>query len=166
MFRRKPPAPAPTPPAWRERFERARSLIVAQQPPPWIVDRLVELDRLLVAAEDDHDRIGRAVADLDLDRATAELKSALRSQGPAPTPEQQRLLATLQARYESIHDLMNRQAAMRRTIDQTLADIDLLAVRSVELGARAERWQLDETVARLGLEMTALEQARHELADL
>lgn len=166
MFRRNPPAPPPSQPAWRERFERARSLVVAQQPPPWMVDRLAELDRLLVSAEDDHDRIGKAVAELDLDRATTELKSALRAQGPAPTPDQQRLVATMQARYESIHDLMNKQAAIRRTIDQTLADVDLLAVRSVELGARADRWQLDETVARLGLEMTALEQARRELADL
>ena len=131
-----------------------------------MVERLGELDRLLVDAEADHDRIGRAVAELDLDRATAELKAALRSRGPTPTPDQQRLVDTLQARYESIHDLMNKQTVIRRAIDQALADVDLLAVRSVELGARAERWQLDETVARLGIEMTALEQARRELADL
>ena len=49
---------------------------------------------------------------------------------------------------------------------QALVDVDLLAVRSVELGARADRWQLDETVERLRLEMTALELAHRELADL
>jgi hypothetical protein len=164
VFRRKA---TPTPqPAWRDRFDRARQLVVAQSPPPWMVDRLDALDALMLAAEADHTRIGTAVAGLDVDQATAELKAALRSQGPAPTPEQQRLVATLRARYESIHDLINTRAVIRRSIDQALAEVDLLAVRSVELGARAERWQLDDTVARLQIEMTALEQAHHELADL
>lgn len=131
-----------------------------------MVDRLADLDRLLIDAEADHARIGTAVAGLDLDRATAELKAAMRSQGPSPSPDQQRLVATLQARYESIHDLINRQTSIRRSIDQALAEVDLLAVRSVELGARADRWQLDDTVARLQIEMTALEQAHRELADL
>lgn len=131
-----------------------------------MVERLDGLDRLLLDAEADHARIGAAVTGLDLDRATAELKAALRGQGPSPTPDQQRLAATLQARYESIHDLMNKQTTIRRSIDQALAEVDLLAVRSVELGARADRWQVDDTVARLQIEMTALEQAHRELADL
>lgn len=164
MFRRKP-TPAPQP-AWRERFDRARELVVAQSPPPWMVERLDSLAALLVAAEADHARIGEAVAQLDLDRATSELKSALRSLGPAPSPEQQRLVDTLQARYESIHDLINRRTAIRRSIDQALADVDLLAARSVELGARDDRWRVDDTVDRLRVEMTALEQAHRELADL
>lgn len=164
VFRRK--ATPPAPPAWRERFDRARQLVGAQSPPPWMLERLDGLDRLLLDAEADHARIGEAVVRLDLDHATAELKSALRAQGPSPNPEQQRLVATLQARYESIHDLLNKQTAIRRSIDQALAEVDLLAVRSVELGARAERWQLDDTVGRLQIEMTALEQAHTELADL
>jgi hypothetical protein len=41
-----------------------------------------------------------------------------------------------------------------------------LAARSVELGARADRWQLDDTAERLRIEMTALELAHQELADL
>lgn len=131
-----------------------------------MLERLDGLDRLLLDAEADHARIGEAVVRLDLDRATAELKSALRAQGPSPTPEQLRLVATLQARYESIHDLINKQTVIRRSIDQALAEVDLLAVRSVELGARADRWQLDDTVGRLQIEMTALEQAHRELADL
>jgi hypothetical protein len=76
------------------------------------------------------------------------------------------MVATLQARYESINQLANRQVAIRRSIDQALADVDLLAARSVELGARADGWQVDETVERLQIEMTALEQAHRELADL
>jgi hypothetical protein len=164
VFRRK--ATSSPQPSWRQRFDEARRLVVAQSPPPWMIERLDALDRLLVEAESDHARIGAAVDQLDLGRATAELKAAMRGQGPSPSPDQQRMVATLQARYESINQLANRQVAIRRSIDQALADVDLLAARSVELGARADGWQVDETVERLQIEMTALEQAHRELADL
>ena len=75
-------------------------------------------------------------------------------------------VAGLRARYESIHDLMNTQTVIRRTIDAALVDVDLLAARSVELGGRADRWQLDETVERLRIDLDALDQAHRELADL
>jgi hypothetical protein len=168
VFRRKanPPSPGPTQPAWRERFDRSRELIRAQSPPPWMIDRLDALDHQLLAAEADHDRIGTALGQLDLDRATRELKDALRSQGPHPAPESERLIAALQARYESIHDLFNKQAAIRRGIDATIVDVELLAARSVELGASADRWQLDATAEQLRFDLEALALARRELADL
>lgn len=163
VFRRKTTAP---PPEWRERFDAARRLIANQSPPPWMLERLDALDRMLVEAEGDHARLDATLVQLDLDRATRELKDALRSLGVDPSPRAQQLVDSLQARYETIHDLMNRQVSIRRTIDQAIADVDLLAVRSVELGARADRWQLDDTVERLRVEMTALELAHQELADL
>ena len=168
MFRRKAnqPAPGPAQPAWRERFDRSRDLIGTQSPPPWMLERLDALDHQLVAAEADHDRIGAALAQLDLDRATRELKDALRVQGSHPSPESERLVAALQARYESIHDLMNKQTAIRRGIDAALVDVELLAARSVELGASADRWQLDATAEQLRIDLDALELARRELADL
>jgi hypothetical protein len=125
-----------------------------------MTDRLVALDRMLVEAEADHARLGAAIAQLDLDGATAELKAALRSN------RDQRLIDALQTRYESINDLINKRAAIRRSIDRALVDVDVLAARSVELGARADRWQLDDTAERLRIEMTALELAHQELADL
>jgi hypothetical protein len=163
VFRRKVTAP---PPEWRERFDAARELIASQSPPPWMIERLDALDRMLIEAESDHARLGATIVQLDLDRATRELKDALRSQSTMPSPRSQRVVDSLQARYETIHDLMNRQVSIRRTIDEALVDVDLLAVRSVELGARADRWQVDDTVERLRLEMTALELAHRELADL
>jgi hypothetical protein len=131
-----------------------------------MAERIGTLERLLLDAESDHDRLTVALGQLDLDRATAELKSALRNQSPSPTPQEHQLVATLQARYESIHDLLNRRTALRRTIDQALVDVDLLAARSVDLGARADRWQVDDTVERLRIDLDALEQAHRELADL
>jgi hypothetical protein len=168
VFRRKanPSSPDPAQPEWRERFDRSRDLIRAQSPPPWMIDRLDALDGQLVAAEADHDRIGAALVQLDLDRATRELKDALRSQGPHPAPESERLIAALQARYESIHELTNKRAAIRRGIDAAIIDIELLAARSVELGASADRWQLDATAEQLRLDLDALALARRELADL
>jgi hypothetical protein len=157
VFRRQAAAPQPE---WRERFDSARRLIAAQSPPPWMTDRLAALDRMLVEAEADHARLGVAIAQLDLDAATAELKAALRSN------RDQRLIDALQTRYESIHDLINKRAAIRRSIDRALVDVDVLAARSVELGAGAARWQLDDTAERLRIEMTALELAHQELADL
>lgn len=167
MFRRKGSDATGRPqPAWRERFDRARQLIVSQSPPTWMVERLDALDAMLVDAEDDHERLTVAIGQLDLERATSELKAALRSQRPDPTPQEQQLVAGLRARYESIHDLMNKQTVIRRTIDAALVDVDLLAARSVELGGRADRWQLDETVERLRIDLDALDQAHRELADL
>ncbi len=163
MFRRKVTTPQPE---WRERFDAARRLITAQSPPPWMVERLDALDLMLVEAEGDHARLGASLVQLDPDRATRELKDALRSQSANPSPRSQQLVDALQARYETIHDLMNKQTSIRRTIDQALVDVDLLAARSVELGARADGWQLDDTVERLQVEMTALELAHRELADL
>ena len=165
VFRRRPKE-TPEPPAWRERFDRARELIAGQSPPPFMLDRLDALDRALVAAEADHGRIGAAVAQLDLERATRELKDALRRQGTSPSADAQRLVATMQARYESIHDLINKQASIRRSIDAALVDVDLLAARSVDLGASAERWQVDATAEQLKIDLDALELARRELADL
>ena len=77
-----------------------------------------------------------------------------------------KVIAALQARYESIHDLMNKQTAIRRSIDAAIVDVELLAARSVELGASAERWQLDATAEQLRIDLDALELARRELADL
>lgn len=131
-----------------------------------MVERLDSLDRMLSDAETDHARLGTAIAQLDVDRATRELKHALRSQATDPSPDSQHLVVALQARYETIHDLIAKQTSIRRTIDRALVDIDLLAARSIDLGGRSDGWQVDDTVERLNVDLAALHQARQELADL
>ncbi len=125
--------------------------------------RLAELRRALEATEDDRVRLSTALAGLDADRAGAELKDALRS--PDPSPAHRQLVESLRERYESIHRLVNREADLATTVERSLADLELLAARSVELGSNAERWELERTVTRLADDVRALELAHRELAD-
>lgn len=161
MFRKRP---APPQPAWRDRFDRARRLIESQRPPAWIVERLDAVERAVGDAHADRDRLAGALAQLDVEAAGAELKSALRHADPSA--EHASLVASLRERYESVHRLLNREAELGASIERALVDVDLLAARSVELAGRDDRWRLDETVRRLSDDLTALDLAHRELADL
>lgn len=163
MFRRRQ-ADEATPPEWERRLLAARSLIEAQRPPAWLEARLDAFHRGVDAAVADRDRLRESLERLDLDGAAASLKDALRS--PRPSAEQQRLVDSLRQRYESIHRLHNRLEELDAAVERALADIDVLAARSIELGSRDDAWRLDETVRRLDDDLTALERAHDELADL
>ena len=52
------------------------------------------------------------------------------------------------------------------TVPVAGADIEVLAARSVGLGSGDDAWRLDATVRRLDDDLTALERAHDELADL
>ena len=162
MLRRRASDPPPAP-AWQQRFDRARLLIESQRPPAWIAGRLTDLERALAATDDDRQRLTAALSGLDVDRAGAELKEALRS--PDPSDSHRQLVDSLRERYETIHGLINREADLATTIERSLADLDLLAARSVELGSSAERWELERTVGLLADDVRALELAHRELAE-
>ena len=162
MLRRRAAEPSSPPPPWRDRFDRACELIESQRPPVWMSARLLELEQALIATEDDRQRLGAALAGLDVERAGAELKTALRS--PDPSAAHQRLVDSLRERYESMNQVVNRHADLGTTIERSLIDLELLAAKSVELGADAERWALEQTVDRLTDDMHALELAHREIA--
>lgn len=138
--------------------------MAAQTPPSWMVARLDALERALTAAERDHARLDAAAANLDPDRAASELKAALRTGRPGDADGA--TVASLRARYEAINDVLNRRDDLRETIDRAIVDVELVAARSVALGADDERWRLDGTVGRLVDDLTALELAHGELAEL
>lgn len=163
MFRRRQ-ADEPTLPEWERRVVAARSLIEAQRPPAWIVTRLDAFHRGVAAAVADRDRLRQSASQLDVDRAARELKDAIRSRRTGA--EHERLVASLRQRYESINRLHNRVEELDAAVDRALADIDVLAARSIELGSREEAWRLDDTARRLDDDLTALERAHAELADL
>lgn len=163
MFRRRQ-GDEPTPPEWERRIAAARSLIEAHHPPAWIEARLGAFHRSVAGAVADRDRLRGGVAQLDVDRAASELKDAMRNRRPGA--EHARLVDSLRQRYESINRLHNRVEELDAAIERALADIDVLAARAVELGSRDEAWRLDETVRRLDDDLTALERAHDELADL
>lgn len=161
MFRRREPPPTPE---WRSRFDRARRLVLAQDPPSWVAEQLTGLERALAGADTDRRRLAAATAELDIDGAAEKLKHALRD--PNPSPAHADLVAALRRRYESIHELLNREAALAASVERALVDLDLLAARSVDLGGRTDRWRLDDGVRRLADDLTALDLAHRELADL
>lgn len=163
MFRRRQ-GDEPTLPEWERRIVAARTLIEAQQPPSWIEARLDAFHRGVAAAVADRDRLRASATQLDVDRASRELKDAMRDRRPGPDHE--RFVASLRQRYESINRLHNRVEELDAAVGRALADIDVLAARSIELGSRDEAWRLDETARRLDDDLTALERAHDELADL
>lgn len=151
-------------PEWERRIVAARSLIEAQRPPAWIGARLEAFHQSVAAAVADRDRLRGSLTQLDVDRAARELKDAVRNRRPGD--EHDRLVASLRHRYESINRLHNRVEELDAAVERALADIDVLAARSVVLAGRDDAWRLDETVRRLDDDLTALERAHDELADL
>lgn len=163
MFRRRRDEESALP-DWERRVRAARALIESQGPPTWILARLDAFHRAIAEAVADRDRLRVGLGGLDADRAARELKDALRS--PQAGEEHARLVASLRQRFESINDLHNRLGALDLTIERALADVDVLAARSVGLGSREDAWRLDVTARRLDDDLTALERAHDELADL
>lgn len=169
MFRRKtrqPPDLAPQP-AWRSRVDDATRLIAAQSPPPWLVQRVAEVELALVAAEADRARLGGAVAAVGDDRATAELKAALRSAPARPTPDEASRLQLLRERHEAVHRMRNQLDALVARIERAVVDLEVLAVRAVESAAlRGDLSDLDGPLERLRDDLTALDLAHEELRGL
>ena len=163
MFRRRQGG-EPEIPEWERRIVAARSLIEAQRPPDWILVRLDAFGRGVADAVADRDRLRGSLTHLDVDRAARELKDAIRNRRPGT--EHERLVESLRHRYETINRLHNRVDELGAAIERALADIDVLAARSLGLGSRDDAWRLDETVRRLDDDLTALERAHDELADL
>lgn len=163
MFRRRQ-VEEPEIPEWERRIGAARALIEAQRPPDWLLARLDAFHRAVADAVVDRDRLRESVLRLDPDRAADELKDAMRDRRTGE--EHARLVASLRQRYESINRLQNRADGLAAAIDRALADIDVLAARSVELGSRDDAWRLDRDLRRLDDDLTALERAHDELADL
>ena len=151
-------------PDWERRVRAARALIESQGPPDWILTRLDAFHRAIADAVADRDRLRVGLGGLDADRAARELKDALRSQHAGA--EHARLVNSLRRRFETINDLHNRLEALDLTIERALADMDVLAARSVGFGSRDDAWRLDATARRLDDDLTALERAHDELADL
>lgn len=163
MFRRRHADDSEVP-EWERRIGAAKELIEAQGPPAWILTRLDSFHVAVADAVADRDRLRSSLGRLDLDGAARELKAALRSAGAGD--EHARLVASLRQRYESINALHNRVESLDATIERALADVDVLAARAVGLGSREDAWRLDATARRLDDDLTALERAHDELADL
>ena len=157
------------PPEWRERFDAAAQIIRSRQQPSWIDERLTDLEQALVAAQREADRLGEAISRLDLERVGRELKQALRDeQRRLPTASDggdDKRLAVLRQRYAAVNEMMNRRRETQRQVADSVADLEMLAVESErqEVGLTGNTHALDEHLARLDVDLRALEMARKEL---
>jgi hypothetical protein len=167
--RRRPDEPVPQQPEWRERFDSAVRVIRSRPHPSWIDDRLSDLGRALVAAQDDADRLGASIARLDPERTSRELKEALRDERTRlPTergPGDARRVAVLRRRYAAVNEMMNHHRETQRRIVDSVADLELLAVQAErdEIGLADDTHAFDEHLQRLDVDLRALSMARQEL---
>lgn len=170
VLRRRPTEPVPPPPGlWQQRFDSARRLIGEHLTDPSILRRVGDLESSLATAEADRRGLESALAQLEPERATRELKEALRRNFESPSAANEAVVDSLQRRHESLHALQDRIEVLRRSVEQTIADLEILAASAVELalssagsppGARH-----DAVVADLQRDLEILEQVHRELAD-
>ena len=169
MLRRRPKPPEP---AWSARVAAARATVLRHAETTLRPERLDELERALHGAEADRAALLAAIEELGGDRVTEELKRALRDASrrlggdAAADPH----VASLRRRHETVNDLRNRVEDLARRIDATVADLELLAARSVELSVgrrlRDGDGDVGAELARLHDDLTALELAHEELRHL
>lgn len=170
VFRRKHcDEPAVPSPEWRQRFDVAAQIIRSKRPPAWIDARLTDLERALLAAHNDVERLTESISRLDPDLVSRELKQALRRQQRSlPTDmdgADDRQVAVLRQRYAAVHEMMNRRRESQRQVANSVADLELLAVESErdDIGLTIGTHALDEHLERLNIDLRALNMARNEL---
>ncbi|HKY15541.1 MAG TPA: hypothetical protein VJM33_11510 [Microthrixaceae bacterium] len=167
MFRRgrgsEPPGPE-----WKQRVGQVRQIVVDHGDPATIAARLDELERALDHAEHDRAHLEQAITSLNPERVTRELKAALRERPPVPGVPDDFTVATLRRRHDAVNELVNRREELTERIGTTVADLEALAARSVELavGNRGVGSTLDVELERLHRDLTALQQAHDEIRDL
>lgn len=168
-WRRKPEQPAEPKPPWQPRIDAARSILYETLDDDSVDARILAVEQTLLQARADERQISAAIQRLDIVRATAELKAALQSHSAAPSEATERMVTTLRSRYASIHTLYNRVEDLEHGIETTLAELERLAARSVELSLTpgpTTTAHLQPELQRLEDDMTALRQARSEVSSL
>lgn len=170
VFRRKrADEPVAPPPEWRDRFAAAAVIVQSRQRPAWIDERLSELERALVAAQTDVDRLGDSIARIGPDRVGRELKQALRDeQRRLPTDSDgggDKRVGVLRERYAAVNEMMNHRRETQRRIADSVTDLELLAVQAErdEIGLAGGTHALDAHLQRLDVDLRALSMARNEL---
>ena len=162
MFRRKQ-GPVPV---WRERVDRAMALIGEHD--DVVVGSGADLTRVKAALTDadlDITRLDEAIAKLNPGSINDELKAALRSR-PDPTAPDTPLIVSLRQRHETIHTLQNRRDDLAERVERTLADLDALAAKTVELSfvVAGSSDGLRNEVQGLTSDVDALMRAHQQLA--
>lgn len=115
----------------------------------------------------------RAVASVALDRldperASRELKSALRARPAPDVPDTDHILS-LRRRHESIHSVKNRRQDLTVLIERAFADAETLAATvttAAAVGSDREVAAMNELIDRMAADARALEAAHAEVAEI
>ncbi len=172
MLRRRQRTETAPPPQWQSRFDDAVELIRSQPQPPWLDDRLRDLERSLAETHSAQKRLDASMAQLGVEQTAAQLKTALRDrQGVGPGVDRavlDRRIETLRHRYEAVNDMANRRDRISEHLLTTVADVELLAVRAVHSGSLDTQPadDLSEHLERLDIDLRSLELARREINEL
>ncbi|MEQ8839389.1 MAG: hypothetical protein RIB98_00245 [Acidimicrobiales bacterium] len=173
MLRRKPQAqPAAPIPEWQQRFDAAAELIRSRPQPPWLDDRLQDLQRALTDTHAAQQQLDNSLDQLGVDQTASELKAALRDRryaGPgADRSSVEKRIDRLRHRFDAVNDMANRRDLIARQLVDTVADVELLAVQAVHASTLESRSDddLSEHLERLDIDLRSLELARREIEHL
>jgi len=126
----------PPPRQWQGRLGSALALARRNVSDPGILRRLEEIEGALWTADRDRLALIDTLNGLRPERASRELKDALRESFENPSQANRSLAESLQLRHESINALRDRIEELDRTIDKTTADVEVLAASSAQLALR------------------------------
>jgi hypothetical protein len=128
---------------------------------------VVDVRRSVAEALVDRVRLQQVLAGLDPERATAELKAALRARSRPDEPDNPHI-AALRRRHETIAAVRNRLDELTMSIERTLVDVDTLVAQSAAaaIGSLGTAGSVDEHVNRLRDDVSALAEAHRQLSDL
>ena len=169
--KRREPEPAPITHPWSARLASARSTAETHAPDSAVLRGIDEVHDRLLDAEQDRERLGQALAQLDPAQSGRALKDALRATQERPGSVSDAHLAVLRERFDTVNRLQDRVDELGERIESTVIHVELLAVRTVEataLGGSTDQvdGRLAEPLEQLRVDVAALSAAHDELRTL
>ncbi len=161
--------PAPPPPTrWQARLNASMVLVRQHVTDPVILRRLGEIEGALWTADADRKRLEETLVQLQPERANRELKDALRRDFEDPSAANASLAQSLQRRHEGIHGLQDRIEQLERSIEETIADVEVLAASSAQLRLNnaVSGAESDRLMDHLNEDLRILSKVHEDLVDL
>lgn len=143
-----------------------RATIADHGADPAALELIDQIDEAVATARDDRQKLQGSLVALDPERASAELKRALRAR-PSPTAPDTPEITALRKRYETIARLANRIEDIEIQISETLIDAETLAAQTIVTAIdRTEDAEFRRQLGALQRDATALADAHRAVADL
>ncbi len=165
LRRRQTPQPPPPEPPELERIDAAKARLSRFAPAS--TEALIGDLRMAVAdALADRERLRALIGELNPERIGAELKQALRERRD-PSAEDDRRVASLRSRYESVSHLQNKLDEVEGNIATALVDLDTTVAEAAAAAlASQESGNVDRHLQQLKADTAALAAAHRELEHL